>query len=184
VAYNTGSGNQLSWDPAPEPDFQHFRIYRDTDPNFVPSEGNLVDVTTATAWTDPSFDGWPVYYKITAVDFSGNEGDPASPGTATAVTEPRIPKTFGLYQNVPNPFNPTTTISYDVPVGGGVLTLRIYDVSGRLVRTLIDGPQAPGRKRVMWNGENDRSQSVASGVYFYRLRAPGFDKTRSMVLLQ
>jgi hypothetical protein len=184
VAYNTGSGNQLSWDPAPEADFQHFRIYRDTDPNFNPSAGNLVDATTATGWTDPSFDEGTVYYKVTAVDFSGNESDAASPGTTTGTQEPRIPKTFALDQNTPNPFNPTTVISYDVPEGGGHVTLRIYDVSGRLVRTLVDESQTPGEKRVTWDARNNRGETVATGVYFYRMKAPGFVKTRKMVLLR
>ena len=184
VAYNTGSGNQLSWDPSPDGDFRYFRIYRDSDPNFVPSLGNLVDATTAIDWTDPSFDGGRVYYQITAVDFSGNESDPASPGTATAIDGPAIPKRFALHQNVPNPFNPTTRIGYDVADGGGVVTLRIYDVSGRLIRTLVDGVQSPGQKRTTWNGRDDRGSRVATGVYFYQLTAPGFEKTRRMVFLK
>ncbi len=69
----------------------------------------------------------------------GNESDPASPEPATGVGEPVIPQAFALYQNVPNPFNPETTIRYDVPAGGGKVTLRVFDVSGRLVRTLVDG---------------------------------------------
>ena len=124
-----------------------------------------------------------MHYKITAVDDAGNESDPASPGTATAIDDPVIPKTFALYQNVPNPFNPATTIRYNVP-GGGDVTLRIYDVTGALVRTLIDGAQTPGEQHVTWHGDDDTGRHVASGVYFYRLTAPGFSKTRKMVLLQ
>ena len=95
-----------------------------------------------------------------------------------------IPQTYGLYPNVPNPFNPTTVIRYDVPAGGGVMTLRIYDVSGALIRTLSDGPQTAGQKTATWNGKDNRGRSVASGVYFYRLQAPGYEKTRKMVLVQ
>ena len=99
--------------------------------------------------------------------------------------EPVLPKRFALYQNVPNPFNPTTVIHYSVAAGGhDVVTLRIYDVSGRLVRTLVNGHQTPGEKRVVWDGTNGRGQGVATGVYFYRLTAPGFVKTRKMVLLK
>lgn len=141
-------------------------------------------MTTTASWTDPEYDGWSVYYKITAVDFSGNESEPASPGEATAVDDPVIPQTFRLYPGVPNPFNPATSIRYDVPERGGVVTLRIYEVGGRLVRTLLDGPQTVGQKTVVWNGRDDQGRSVASGVYFCRLRAPGYDKTLKMVLVQ
>jgi hypothetical protein len=184
VAYNTGSGNALSWDPSPDEDFQHFRVYRSSDPDFVPSPSDLVHSLTGTSWSDPDYDGWSVYYKITALDYVGNESDPASPGTTTAVEEPVIPQMYVLYPNVPNPFNPSTTIRYDVPAGGGAVTLRIYDVSGRLVRTLQDGPQAAGQKTAVWNGRDDRGRGVVSGVYFYRLEAPGYRKTLKMILIQ
>ena len=91
---------------------------------------------------------------------------------------------FALYQNVPNPFNPTTSIRYDVPAAGGRVTLRVYDVSGRLVRTLVDGVQPPGDHTATWNGRNDHGNGVATGVYFYRMTAPGFETTRKMILLQ
>jgi hypothetical protein len=184
IAYNTGSGNRLSWNPSPDKDFQYFRVYRSSDPNFVPSPSNLVHSTIETIWSDPDYDGWSMYYKITALDYVGNESDPASAGTVTEVAEPVIPQTYGLYPNVPNPFNPSTTIRYDMPAGGGAVTLRIYDVAGRLVRTLVDGPQAAGQKTVTWNGKDDRGRSVVSGVYFYRLEAPGYKKTLKMILVQ
>jgi flagellar hook assembly protein FlgD len=65
-----------------------------------------------------------------------------------------------------------------------MVSLRIYDVTGRLIRTLVDGPQTPGDKKVVWDARDDRGHEVASGVYFYRLRAPGFEKTRKMVLVR
>lgn len=91
---------------------------------------------------------------------------------------------FSLHQNFPNPFNPTTVIRYNVPAGGGKVTLRVYDATGRLVQTLVDGEESAGEKRVTWDGHNHSGMRVASGVYFYRMTAPGFAKTRKMVLLQ
>jgi hypothetical protein len=184
VAYNTGSGNDLSWDECPDADFQYFRVYRDESEDFTPSEGNYVHGTTGTDWNDTAADGWKYYYKITAVDFSGNESNAASPETSTDVSAPTLPTEFALYQNVPNPFNPTTVISYDVPEGGGRVTLRIYDVAGRLVRTLVNGVETPGEKRVTWNGQNDHGSRVATGVYLYFMTAPGFEMTKKMVLLR
>jgi len=104
-------------------------------------------------------------------------------GTLAAEEHPS-PTTFGLQQNIPNPFNPSTTISYDVPDGGSTITLRIYDVSGRLVRTLVDGHQPAGARTVAWNGRNDRGGPMASGIYFYRMTAPGFSEMKKMVLLR
>jgi hypothetical protein len=184
VAYNTGDGNQLSWDPAPEPDFQYYRIFRGDNENFTPDPANVVHETATPAWTDPDNDGGNVHYKVTAVDDAGNESDPAAPGTVTAISERAIPRTFALYENVPNPFNPTTTISYDVPPGGGHVTLRVYDVSGRLVRTLVDGPETDGAKTATWDGFSNGGQQVATGVYFYRMTASGFEQTRKMVLMK
>ncbi|MCU0638774.1 MAG: hypothetical protein MUF59_02750 [Candidatus Krumholzibacteria bacterium] len=184
AAYNTGSGNLLSWDPSPEEDFHYFRVYRSSDPGFVPSPADIVHSTTETGWNDPDYDGWNVYYRITAVDYAGNESDPASPGTVTEAGGPEVPAAFALYPNVPNPFNPCTSIRYDVPSSGGIVTLRIYDVGGRLVRTLVDGPQSTGQKTVVWDGRDERGDAIASGVFFYRLQAPGYSRTMKMVVLR
>jgi hypothetical protein len=184
IAHNTGSGNSLSWDEAPEADFQYFRVYRSTNPDFVPEPGSLVYSTTSTGWVDPDNDGGTVYYKVTSTDLSGNESDAASAGTVTSVPRPVVPASFALYQNIPNPFNPTTTIRYDVARRGGVVTLQVFDVSGRLVRTLVDQAQGEGYKDVTWDGRNEAGQPVATGMYFYRLSAPGFTQTRKMVLLK
>ncbi|MDH3216536.1 MAG: T9SS type A sorting domain-containing protein [Candidatus Krumholzibacteria bacterium] len=86
--------------------------------------------------------------------------------------------------NYPNPFNPNTTIRYQVPTISDV-TLRIYDVEGRLVRTLVDRPgHAAGVHTVVWHGRDDRARDLSSGVYFYRLNAGSRSESRRMVLLQ
>jgi hypothetical protein len=184
AAYNTGNGNTLAWDASPDADFQYFRVYRSSNPNFVPSPATLVHSTIATGWVDPDHDGGPIYYKVTALDYSGNESGPASPGIVTAIGEAGVPKSFAVYPCVPNPFNPTTTIRYDVAVGGGVVTLRVYDVAGRVVTTLVDGALVAGTRTVTWNGRDSGGAPVASGVYFYRFTAPGYSQTHKMVLLK
>jgi hypothetical protein len=88
-----------------------------------------------------------------------------------------------LVQNHPNPFNPTTTITYSIAQGGRV-GLSIFSVDGREVRTLVDERQTPDVYRVEWDGTDGRGVPVASGVYFYRLSVPGFVATRKMVLLK
>ncbi len=184
VAYNTGSGNHLTWEPSPDQDFRYFKIYRGTSRDFVPGPGNEVQATAWTEWTDSSPGGGSVYYKVTALDFAGNERDPASPESATGVGDDVMPKVFALYQNVPNPFNPQTVIRYDVPVGGGKVTLQVFDVSGKLVRTLLDGMEPSGQRTVRWDGRNENGEFVASGIYFYRMTAPGYVEKRKMAFLQ
>jgi hypothetical protein len=98
--------------------------------------------------------------------------------------EPPLPETFALYQNVPNPFNPSTRIEFDVPFAGANVTLRIYDVSGRLVRSLVDSEQTAGRRSVLWDGLNGTGEPVATGIYLCRLSGPGFRQTRKMVMLK
>lgn len=91
---------------------------------------------------------------------------------------------FQLAQNAPNPFNPATEIAFVVPDGGAPVTLRIFDISGRLVRTLVDGHEPGGQRSVTWQGRNDQGQAVASGTYFYQLTGPSYSQMKSMVLLK
>jgi hypothetical protein len=184
IVFGTGNGNQLRWDPCPDSDFQYFRVYRSADPAFVPGPGNLADATAGTVWTDPEYDVGGIYYKITALDHAGNESAPASPESTTGTDEGPTPRAFALHQNAPNPFNPQTVIRYDVPVPGGKVNLTVYDVSGRLVRTLVDAVQPAGRHSVRWDGRNGHGLSVVSGVYFCRMTAPGFAEQRKMVILR
>jgi len=108
-------------------------------------------------------------------------GEPYNPATAVANETPGAG--FSLEQNVPNPFNPQTIILYSV-VRRAVVALRIYDVSGRVVRTLVHGSKSAGTHRVTWNGRDNHGSPVASGLYFYRLSAGGRTATRKMVLLR
>ncbi len=98
--------------------------------------------------------------------------------------EEEIPREFGLYQNIPNPFNPTTTVGYDVPAGGGRVRIEVFDVSGRLVTTLVDEVLPEGRRSVAWHGVDERGAELPSGVYFYRMDAGDYVETRKMLLLK
>jgi len=93
-----------------------------------------------------------------------------------------LPRTFLLMQNYPNPFNPSTVISYQLPVAG-LVTLKIYDLLGREVATLINEEKAAGSYNVEFNPES-RIQHPVSGVYFYRLQAGGYIETKKMLLLK
>ena len=99
-------------------------------------------------------------------------------GVATSVSKIQQPSTFQLNQNYPNPFNPATTISYSLPINQHVV-LKIYDVTGRQVKTLVDGMQGAGAHTAILNGA-----SLSSGVYFYQLQAGSHIQTKKLVLIK
>ena len=107
----------------------------------------------------------------------------AQKGAALAAVS--LPEKFQLLQNSPNPFNPSTTISYSVPEGNQeYVTLNVYDLRGRLVRTLVKRMIGPGTYSVYWDGTDESGRQVSSGVYLYRLQAGKFMQTRKMVILK
>ena len=93
------------------------------------------------------------------------------------------PEGSDLKQNYPNPFNPSTTIRFSLAERGNVHLL-VFDVQGRLVAKLIDGPLTPGPHQIRWSGVDQAGNPVASGVYYYRLEAPDYSLARKMVLLR
>ena len=93
------------------------------------------------------------------------------------------PRTTALQQNYPNPFNPSTIIRYELARAGNV-ELKVYDVSGALVKTLESTYRVPGRYEVGWDGDNEAGQNVSSGIYFYRLATPWTTQTRKMTLIK
>jgi hypothetical protein len=112
-------------------------------------------------------------------------GYPEMPYDPTGIGDDTPDLSYRLDANFPNPFNPVTSIRYGIEQPA-VVSLRVYNVAGQLVRTLVDERQTPraGGYSVQWNGTDDRGNHVASGVYFYRLVANDFMKTRKMVLLK
>jgi len=114
----------------------------------------------------------------------------SGPGVDLKLILPRensaqLPTVFGLDQNYPNPFNPATTIRYQLPSDSRV-TLRVYDLLGRVVQTLAEGVQEAGYKQLSWNASN-----FASGLYFYRLEAASvsdhsktFTEVKKMLLIR
>jgi hypothetical protein len=94
-----------------------------------------------------------------------------------------LPRSYALHANFPNPFNPTTTIRYDLKQDGKV-TLKVYNVLGQEVRTLVSAVEKAGYRSVTWDGKNNLGEAVSSGIYFYRLEAGNFVKARKMMLLK
>lgn len=94
-----------------------------------------------------------------------------------------IPEVFGLGENYPNPFNPTTLISYDLPEASQV-TMTVYDMMGRQVKALVQEFQPAGNHSVIWNATNDNGTRMSGGIYFYQIKAGSFLQTHKMILLK
>jgi hypothetical protein len=179
------AGLELTWNSNDEADLSHYVVFRGTHPGFVANSGSLLGESADTTAFDNSWQ-WDsdYWYKVFAVDIHGNMSPFAmlGPDFVTGVDGPAL-SSARLEQNVPNPFNPTTTIVFTIAKAGDV-SLRVYDPAGRLIRTLVQEHRDAKTHSITWNGRNDAGDAVASGVYFYRLTAFGFEQTRRMVLLK
>jgi hypothetical protein len=104
-----------------------------------------------------------------------------------APMRPKTPTVLALAQNYPNPFGAasgTTSIGYSIPSSGTRVVLRVYDVSGRLVRTLVEGQKESNRYVITWDGKNDRGAEVAAGIYLYKLQFGSKSITKKMVIVR
>ncbi len=192
---SVGEGSvELRWDAAEEADLSGYRVYFDSDSSAPPYTGRVavtgvpspVDVSADTTVTLMGLDAQAVYYMcVTAYDFSGNESDYSS--TILSVMPSDVadvgPSAPVLYQSAPNPSGPRTTIRFALPKPGKV-SLRIFDVTGRLVRTLVDGELALGEHKALWECENDHGIRVSAGVYFYQLETPQGSLRKKMVVMK
>lgn len=150
----------------------------DRDPTWRKITPSLARDALSFSFSDASVEPGGTYaYRV---EIGGPEGSRLLFETGRiAVPAPAL----ALHQNHPNPFNPTTTIRFDLPVRCRVV-LRIYDAAGRLIKTLLEGERPPGSYRAEWNGTSSRGAPVSSGVYFCRLVAGKDSRTSKMVLLR
>jgi hypothetical protein len=182
VVTYSASGNMLAWDGDAEPDLSYWRIYRSAVPGFIPSPATLVHNTASPSWTDdPSPTTW--HYKVTAVDFAGNEG-PAASLQGTVDAGGSAISGFGLRGAAPNPSTGFSIVSFDVPASGGNIALHVYDPTGRLVGTLARGFHAAGTHRVRWNGQDSGGRMLPSGTYYVRFQTPAGTFARRVTLVR
>ena len=102
---------------------------------------------------------------------------------ASVQSETALPEQFVLHQNYPNPFNPTTTIKYELFQSSQV-TISVYDMLGRFVKTLVNSTQEPGVKTIQWDAKDEQGNRISAGVYIYKLKSGDFMETKEMILLK
>ncbi len=157
---------------------------------------NSTDWSLATVLIDYTGEGTPGFAAIQFVLQDKTGGDPPSTDaffiiddvTLSILTDvnddnPIVPHKHHLYNNYPNPFNPTTTIAYELDKASDV-AITIYNLSGQRVKTVLSQFQGVGRHEAVWDGRNDAGVSLPSGVYLYSLRAGGNTLTKKMVLMK
>jgi hypothetical protein len=153
------------------------------------SDAKKISTNTQSVQTSGLKSGKDYYWRVRAKDNSNNYsyysciGKFGVSSSVTAVEEETIPTEFALEQNYPNPFNPTTRITYSLPKSS-FITLKIYDMLGREVRTLVNQNMSAGYQTVEWNGEDNFGSKVASGAFIYRITAGGFVSTKKMLLIK
>jgi predicted CXXCH cytochrome family protein len=103
--------------------------------------------------------------------------------TGVQLTDPTTPLKFALDQNFPNPFNPSTTISFSVAKKEPV-RIQVFDINGQLVNTLLDQEMEAGRYKIVWSGDDRAGNTVASGVYFVKMHATSFESVRKMLMVR
>ena len=173
----------------------------------IPSSGSLGEIkvanTVTNAWEELTFDfsshiGLPEAIGIDQIvvfpdfDLGGRTQDNIiyfdnisfySNSVGVDNRSETFPQGFVLEQNFPNPFNPSTTLRYELPEDG-LVNVTIYDMMGRQVSTLVSSQQAAGYKSIQWNATNDFGKPVSAGVYLYQIQAGEFVQTKKMVLLK
>ena len=150
------------------------------DPNLECPVDSALRATAAAAELKKSIQ-WAL--NISYPEFLGVRQDPCNYGMDVPEPGESIARVDALYPNRPNPFNPRTTIRYSLATAGPA-KVEIFDVQGRRVRTLVDGPRSAGPHEAIWDGADDEDRSVGAGVYWYRLSTTGYVSNRKMVIVK
>jgi hypothetical protein len=143
----------------------YLRVY-DTVTESIDTLGNVLDLD------DPE-----AYYAAGPIHWIGE--------SEVSIVEPSemVPEQFVLYPNYPNPFNPTTQIKYDLPEDA-MVSITIYDIMGRSIKSLVNSQQTAGYRSIQWNATNNLGEPVSAGMYIYMIQAGEFRQVRKMVLLK
>ncbi len=179
----------LSWSTATETENLGFHIFRSMSESgdFSRITNELIkgagssDQAHRYSFTDKDVVvGNTYYYKLQDVDFNGNM---AFHGPISVTVEASAPTKYELAQCYPNPFNPETAINFSIREAGKI-SLKIYNLQGQVIRTLVDGEKTAGSYSIMWNGTNDQGVRVSSGTYLYSLKVNGFEETKKLTVMK
>ena len=177
-------GNRIPvfvWNSVPNATSYHGQVSYSSSMSPIIAEWYVVD--TSVISTDTLFASTRYYWQVAAVNAGGQGPYSGVSSFLTAylgvsLTSSEVPKVFALMQNYPNPFNPSTIISYQLPTSS-VVSLKVLDVLGREIATLVNDRQNPGNHSVRFSASN-----LSSGVYYYRLQAGTYIETKKLTVIK
>jgi photosystem II stability/assembly factor-like uncharacterized protein len=175
----TENSVNLKWTTSTELNNKGFEISRSTGKDewislsFIPGSGTTTEPKEYT-YTDNNLNPGIYKYKLIQIDYDGTRKEEKE----IEVEVSNLPTEYALFQNYPNPFNPTTTIKYSVKEAG-IVSLKVYDILGKEITTLVNETKSPGEYSVQYDGAK-----LSSGVYFYTMRAGGYVDTRKFMLMK
>ena len=185
----TGSSVTLNWRTETETENFGFHVYRglteqgdyaQINKEIIRGAGNSVQVQNYSYEDLNAQPGNTYYYKLVDVNLNGNK---AFHGPISVTVATVKPTAYVLEQSYPNPFNPETAIKFSIKEAGKV-SLKIYNMQGQLIRSLVDADKSAGSYSMMWNGTNDQGVRVTSGTYLYTLKVNGFETTKKLVFMK
>jgi len=189
------AGVYITWTTETEANNAGFNIYRSQqeDGEYIKINDTIItaqgDDTTGAEYslTDMPEQSGTYYYKLQDVNINGQtrfHGPIQVAGVTSVEDESAInPGKYQLFQNHPNPFNPNTEIRFTIPNAGHV-SIKIYDMNGKLVKNLVSEQKAAGVYSISWDGQDKNGFKVTSGVYFYRINAGEFTMSKKMILMK
>jgi hypothetical protein len=171
---------ELSWNESVDEDFQYFMVEKTSMSGFEMIE------TADAFYVDENYISSEVHsYRVAAVDHAGNQSEFSEvvEVAVLAIDNQVTPDVFALHQNYPNPFNPTTQIKYDL-AEDALVSISIYDVMGRKIKSLMNINQSAGYHSLRWDATNNIGEAVSAGMYIYTIQAGQYRATKKMVLLK
>ena len=171
---------ELSWNESVDEDFQYFMVEKTSMSGFEMIE------TAVAFYVDEDYISNEVHsYRVAAVDHAGNQSEFSEvvEVAVLAIDNQVTPDVFALHQNYPNPFNPTTQIKY-VLAEDALVSVDIYDVMGKKIKSLMNTNQSSGSYSLRWDATNNIGEAVSAGMYIYTIQASKYRATKKMVLLK
>ena len=185
VIYPTDTSIILTWNQVQDDNFEYYLLERSTDEEFA--EDVVSNELVGNYYEDDSLEyDTEYFYRVSY--YGGVEQSYYSEVLSVTlqwldVAGENLPTVYAIHQNYPNPFNPTTQIKYDLPEGA-MVSITIYDIMGRSIKSLVNSNQSAGYRSIQWNATNNQGQPVSAGVYLYTIEAGDFRQTKKMILLK
>ena len=186
VIYPLDTSIILTWNTVQDDNFEYYLLERSTDEEFA--EDVVSNELVSNYYEDDSLEyDTEYFYRVSSYYYGVQQSYYSEVLSVTLqwldVAGEQLPTVYAIHQNYPNPFNPTTQIKYDLPEDA-LVTISIYDLMGRSIKSLVNSNQSAGYRSIQWNANNNLGEPVSAGMYIYTIQAGDFVDTKKMILLK